>query len=172
MGFSDEDFEKAAAVNSNTQLYAQAGNSIVVNVLEAIFGQMIDPVAAGHEPEEEGLDDMPEMPEEAPEVAVEEMPEEVQQAPEEGYQVNLPVRPGKEVYVAFRGIVLKCAVTYFAIYEEEICFDVVAFDQSPLRTETADLIYLWNHSRGMLKLRDIGTKVFLEEEGAKRAVGA
>lgn len=43
MGFSDEDFEKAAAVNSNTHLYAQAGNSIVVNVLEAIFGQMIEP---------------------------------------------------------------------------------------------------------------------------------
>lgn len=43
MGFSDEDFEKAAAVNSNTQLYAQAGNSIVVNVLEAIFKNMISP---------------------------------------------------------------------------------------------------------------------------------
>ena len=37
MGFGDEDFEKAAKVNSNTQLYKQAGNSIVVNVLEAIF---------------------------------------------------------------------------------------------------------------------------------------
>lgn len=37
MGFSDEDFEKAAKVNSNTQLYKQAGNSIVVNVLEKIF---------------------------------------------------------------------------------------------------------------------------------------
>lgn len=34
MGFDDEDFEKAAKVNSNTQLYKQAGNSIVVNVLE------------------------------------------------------------------------------------------------------------------------------------------
>lgn len=43
MGFSDEDFNKAAAVNSDTQLYAQAGNSIVVNVLEAIFKQMINP---------------------------------------------------------------------------------------------------------------------------------
>lgn len=42
MGFSDDDFEKAKAVNSNTQLYAQAGNSIVVNVLEAIFGKMIN----------------------------------------------------------------------------------------------------------------------------------
>jgi DNA (cytosine-5)-methyltransferase 1 len=37
MGFSDEDFEKAAKMNSNTQLYKQAGNSIVVNVLEEIF---------------------------------------------------------------------------------------------------------------------------------------
>lgn len=37
MGFSDEDFEKAEAVNSNTQLYKQAGNSIVVNVLEEIY---------------------------------------------------------------------------------------------------------------------------------------
>lgn len=37
MGFDDADFEKVATVNSNTQLYKQAGNSIVVNVLEAIF---------------------------------------------------------------------------------------------------------------------------------------
>lgn len=37
MGFDDEDFEKAAKVNSNTQLYKQAGNSIVVNVLVAIL---------------------------------------------------------------------------------------------------------------------------------------
>lgn len=38
MGFDDEDFEKAAGVpTSNTQLYKQAGNSIVVNVLEKIF---------------------------------------------------------------------------------------------------------------------------------------
>lgn len=41
MDFTDEDFEKAAAVNSQTQLYKQAGNSIVVNVLVAILGQMI-----------------------------------------------------------------------------------------------------------------------------------
>ncbi len=41
MGFSDEDFQKAAEVNSNSQLYKQAGNSIVENVLMAIFGQMI-----------------------------------------------------------------------------------------------------------------------------------
>lgn len=40
MGFSDTDFEKAASVNSNTQLYKQAGNSIVKNVLMAIFRQL------------------------------------------------------------------------------------------------------------------------------------
>lgn len=37
MGFSDEDFRKAAKENSNSQLYKQAGNSIVVKVLEKIF---------------------------------------------------------------------------------------------------------------------------------------
>jgi DNA (cytosine-5)-methyltransferase 1 len=41
MGFDDEDFEKAAKVNSNTQLYKQAGNSIVVNVLEAILKNLL-----------------------------------------------------------------------------------------------------------------------------------
>ena len=41
MDFTDEDFEKAAKVNSNTQLYKQAGNSIVKNVLVAIIGQML-----------------------------------------------------------------------------------------------------------------------------------
>ena len=35
-GFTDEQFEKAAAVNSNTQLYRQAGNAVTVNVVEAI----------------------------------------------------------------------------------------------------------------------------------------
>ena len=40
MGFDDEDFEKAEKINSNTQLYKQAGNSIVVNVLEAIFKEL------------------------------------------------------------------------------------------------------------------------------------
>lgn len=37
MGFDDEDFEKANKINSNAQLYKQAGNSIVVNVLEKIL---------------------------------------------------------------------------------------------------------------------------------------
>lgn len=44
MGFNDEDFEKAAKVNSNNQLYKQAGNSIVVNVLEAIFKELLERV--------------------------------------------------------------------------------------------------------------------------------
>lgn len=37
MGFDDADFDKAEKVNSNAQLYKQAGNSIVVNVLERIL---------------------------------------------------------------------------------------------------------------------------------------
>ncbi len=41
MGFDDEDFEKAAKVNSNAQLYKQAGNSIVVNVLQAILYNLL-----------------------------------------------------------------------------------------------------------------------------------
>ena len=41
MGFDDEDFDKASKVNSNTQLYKQAGNSIVVNVLEAILKELL-----------------------------------------------------------------------------------------------------------------------------------
>jgi DNA (cytosine-5)-methyltransferase 1 len=40
MGFSDEDFDKASKVNSNSQLYKQAGNSIVVNVLMEIFKKL------------------------------------------------------------------------------------------------------------------------------------
>ena len=42
MGFTDDDFYKAQAVNSNTQLYKQAGNSIVVPVLEGIFRKLIE----------------------------------------------------------------------------------------------------------------------------------
>lgn len=41
MGFNDSDFKKAEKVNSNTQLYKQAGNSIVVNVLMAILKELI-----------------------------------------------------------------------------------------------------------------------------------
>lgn len=42
MGFSDDDFDKAEKINSNSQLYKQAGNSIVVNVLMAIFKQFLN----------------------------------------------------------------------------------------------------------------------------------
>lgn len=42
MGFDDESFHRAEAVNSNSQLYKQAGNSIVVDVLEELFGMMLD----------------------------------------------------------------------------------------------------------------------------------
>ena len=38
----DADFEKAAAVNSNTQLYKQAGNSIVVPLLEYLIKAIAD----------------------------------------------------------------------------------------------------------------------------------
>jgi DNA (cytosine-5)-methyltransferase 1 len=42
MGFSDEDFKKAQSAGiSNSQLYKQAGNSIVVNVLEGILGNLL-----------------------------------------------------------------------------------------------------------------------------------
>lgn len=42
MGFKDEDFEKAEKVNSNTQLYKQAGNSIVVDVAEELLCMLFD----------------------------------------------------------------------------------------------------------------------------------
>nr|DAX43772.1 MAG TPA: Cytosine specific methyltransferase [Caudoviricetes sp.] len=35
-GFSDAQYEKAAAVNSNSQLYKQAGNAVTVNIVEEI----------------------------------------------------------------------------------------------------------------------------------------
>lgn len=42
MGFDDEDFSKAKAVGiSDSQCYKQAGNSIVVDVLMAIFKEML-----------------------------------------------------------------------------------------------------------------------------------
>lgn len=40
MSFSDEAFDKAASVNTKTQLYKQAGNSIVVKVLEKIIWKL------------------------------------------------------------------------------------------------------------------------------------
>jgi DNA (cytosine-5)-methyltransferase 1 len=41
MGFDDEDFARAKRSNSNTQLYKQAGNSIVVPVLEHIIETLL-----------------------------------------------------------------------------------------------------------------------------------
>lgn len=40
MGYTDADYDNAKKVNSNTQLYKQAGNAIVKQVLMAIFSQM------------------------------------------------------------------------------------------------------------------------------------
>lgn len=39
-GWTDDYFEKAAFVNSDSQLYKQAGNGVTVNVIEAIAGKM------------------------------------------------------------------------------------------------------------------------------------
>ena len=49
MGFADEDVDKAAKVCSNSQLYKQAGNSIVVNVLMAIFKELFVPTKSRSE---------------------------------------------------------------------------------------------------------------------------
>jgi len=42
MGCTDDDFDKAKEVVSNTALYRQAGNSIVVAVLEAVFKKLFN----------------------------------------------------------------------------------------------------------------------------------
>ena len=42
MGFDDEDFYKAETVNSNSQLYKQAGNSIVVDVIVKIYEKLFE----------------------------------------------------------------------------------------------------------------------------------
>lgn len=43
MGFDDSDVDLLSANGiSNTQLYKMAGNSIVVNMLEHLFGQLFD----------------------------------------------------------------------------------------------------------------------------------
>ncbi len=42
MGFDDEDLYKAEAVNSNAQLYKQAGNSIVVDVIVKIYEELFE----------------------------------------------------------------------------------------------------------------------------------
>lgn len=95
MGFSDEDFDKAAAVNSNTQLYSQAGNSIVVNVLEGIFKQMIQPEE--HEKEiTEGITIKEEVKE--PTKPVEEPKEGHKKLKTvAGFNINLPFAPDSDI---------------------------------------------------------------------------
>ena len=56
MGFSDEDFEKTEAVNSDTQLYKQAGNSIVVPVVEYIIKALFECGALEKEREDEEME--------------------------------------------------------------------------------------------------------------------
>ena len=53
MGFDDDSFHKAEAVNSNTQLYKQAGNSIVVSVVEYIIKALFECGALEKESENE-----------------------------------------------------------------------------------------------------------------------
>lgn len=45
MGVADEDYAKAAQLNSKTSLYKQSGNSIVVPVLEAVFSKLFSTVS-------------------------------------------------------------------------------------------------------------------------------
>lgn len=40
MGVKDDDSQKMIDVNSNTQCYKQAGNSIVVDVMAAMFRKL------------------------------------------------------------------------------------------------------------------------------------
>ena len=42
MGFDDIDYERTAKVSTKTKIYRQAGNSIAVNCLTAIFGQFFE----------------------------------------------------------------------------------------------------------------------------------
>jgi DNA (cytosine-5)-methyltransferase 1 len=51
MGIDDTDFDKAAAVCSNSQLYKQAGNGIVVDVFAAILKNLIEYQPKGKEKE-------------------------------------------------------------------------------------------------------------------------
>lgn len=41
-GFTDDDFDKAQSVSSNSQLYKQAGNAVTVNVVQAIGENIMD----------------------------------------------------------------------------------------------------------------------------------
>ena len=41
MGFTQRDYERCAKIQSNATIYHQAGDSIVVTVLIAIFGKLL-----------------------------------------------------------------------------------------------------------------------------------
>ena len=43
MGFTDDDYDKVSIIVDDEELYKQAGNSIVVNVLMAIFKELFVP---------------------------------------------------------------------------------------------------------------------------------
>lgn len=59
MGFTDEDFFKAEAIHSNSTLYKQAGNSIVVNVLEKLFYNLFNDKYGQHEKQEKKMAQRP-----------------------------------------------------------------------------------------------------------------
>ena len=59
MGVPEKDLQKMLDINSNTQCYKQAGNSIVVPVLMALFSQMnIDGVESWNEMSEDEIYEM------------------------------------------------------------------------------------------------------------------
>lgn len=59
MGFTDEDFFKAETIQSNSTLYKQAGNSIVVNVLEKLFYNLFNDKYGQHEKQEKKMAQRP-----------------------------------------------------------------------------------------------------------------
>lgn len=100
MGFSDEDYEKAEAVNSATQLYAQAGNSIVVNVLEAIFSGMVDQgntVLEGEMMKKEGNQQM-----QVPKESSKEVEEEMEMESVQAEQCEVQKAAGEKIIREFK----------------------------------------------------------------------
>ena len=59
MGFTDEDFFKAETIQSNSTLYKQAGNSIVVNVLEKLFYNLFNDKYGQREKQEKKMAQRP-----------------------------------------------------------------------------------------------------------------
>ena len=58
-GKGDSNFEKAEAVNSNTQLYKEAGNAIVRSVLMGVFSQLgISGIKKWNDMSDEEIDNM------------------------------------------------------------------------------------------------------------------